>query len=94
MDEKEQFIIDWLEKHHHHYVDVLDSDFMYSFAERFQCEIIYMAVGAPKVPLASKTLGSMYKKRILIRFPVGLNQAERGFPKWVYSYMRNPATIA
>lgn len=86
MNEKETFVIEYLEKNK--FVDVLDAEFMCAFAERFRCKYRLMSVGAPKVPLASQTLSSMFKAGLLERFVHGMSSFERqgGFPKWVYSY--------
>jgi len=86
MNEKEKFVTEYLEREK--FVDVLDVEFMRSFAMRFACKAFNMNHGAPRVPLASKTLSNMFKGGLLERFVVGVNSYAGGvgFPKWVYSY--------
>ena len=86
MNEKEKFIIEWLEREQ--FVDVLCQDFMEQFANRFKCKGRRMSIGAPRVQLAGKTLSTMFKKGLLTRFTVGIDAYAGGigFPKWVYSY--------
>ena len=86
MNEKEKFVIEYLEREK--FVDVLDVEFMRSFAMRFACKAFNMNHGAPRVPLASKTLSDMLKGGLLERYVVGMNSYAGGvgYPKWVYSY--------
>ena len=86
MNDKEQFIIRYLEKEK--FVDVLNQDFMVAFAMKFDCRVFRQTIGAPRVPLAGKTLSAMFKKGLLSRFTCGIDgyAGGVGFPKWVYSY--------
>ena len=86
MNEKEKFVTEYLEREK--FVDVLDVEFMRSFAMRFACKAFNMNHGAPRVPLASKTLSDMLKKGLLERFVVSMSDYAGGvgYPNWVYSY--------
>lgn len=86
MNDKEKFVTEYLEREN--FVDVLDVEFMRSFAMRFACKAFNMNHGALSVPLASKTLSDMFKKGLLERFIVGMSSYAGGvgYPKWVYSY--------
>ena len=86
MNDKENFVIEYLAKEQ--FVDVLNQDFMTAFAIRFDCRVFRQTIGSPRVPLAGKTLSAMFKKGLLTRFTVGIDNYAGGvgFPKWVYSY--------
>ena len=95
MNDKEKFVIEYLKREQ--YVDVLDKYFMDEFADRFNCKYTYMPIGANRVPLAGKTLSTMFKKGLLDRFVVGISDyaGGQGFPKWVYCYsMAKPNTAS
>ncbi len=87
MNDKENFVIEYLTKREP-YVDVLNQEFMTDFAIKFNCRAIRQTIGAPRVPLAGKTLSNMFKKGLLSRFTAGIDDyaGGNGFPKWVYSY--------
>lgn len=92
MSEKEQWIIDYISnKANFKFVDMLDSDFVYDYVEKFDIKF-EDNFGAPKCKELSKLLSSMYKKGLLNRFPHGVrsgfNQDHENYkaPKWVYSY--------
>ena len=86
MNDKEKFVIEYLAKEQ--FVDILNQDFMTAFAIHFDCRVFRQTIGAPRVPLAGKTLSAMFKKGLLTRFTVGIGNYAGGigFPKWVYSY--------
>ena len=86
MNDKETFVIEYLQREQ--FVDILNHDFMVEFANRFNCKGRRMSIGAPRVPLAGRTLSVMFKKGLLNRFTVGIDAYAGGvgFPKWVYSY--------
>lgn len=90
MNNKEKFVINYL-KEKEPFVDVLNQEFMTAFAVRFDCRIFRQTIGAPRVPLAGKTLSSMFKKGLLSRFVSGIDgyAGGIGFPKWVYTYQLN-----
>lgn len=87
MNDKEKFVIEYLVKEER-FIDVLNQDFMTKFAIRFNCRVFKQTIGAPRVPLAGRTLSEMFKKGLLSRFSVGIDSYSggQGFPKWVYSY--------
>jgi Uri superfamily endonuclease len=93
LSEKEQWVIDYLKnKKYLAFVDMLDEDFVCAFIEIFDAKAENMTVGSPKCKELSNLLSTMYKKKLLIRFPQGVksgyNQDCRNFkaPKWVYAY--------
>jgi hypothetical protein len=93
MTEKEEWIIEYIsDKKALPFVDMLDEDFVNAFVETFNCDFEDMTLGAVKCKELSKLLSSMYKKKLLNRFPHGVkkgyNQDYKCFksPKWVYSY--------
>lgn len=95
MNDKETFIIEYLQKNQ--LTDVLDQEFVVAFALRFNCKARNMGVGAPRVPLAGKTLSAMFKKGLLTRTVSGLDYyaGGPGFPKWVYTYaLKMPNTAS
>jgi len=95
MNDKETFVIEYLKKNQ--FVDVLDQEFMLAFANRFNCKARRMSLGAPRVPLAGKTLSAMFKKGLLTRSISGLDAYAGGigFPKWVYTYsLKMPNTAS
>ena len=89
LNNKESFVVEYLKEHQ--FTDVLDAEFVLAFANRFNCKGRRMSIGAPRVPLAGKTLSAMFKKGLLTRSVSGLDSyaGGYGFPKWVYTYAIN-----
>jgi hypothetical protein len=69
-------------------VDILDSEFVDSYAEKTDANLNYMHFGANKCRRLGSDLSAMHKKGLLDRCSVGLSYAQAGigFPKWVWSY--------
>jgi hypothetical protein len=86
--DKEQFVTEYL-KTKTVAVDILNSEFVCDFIDKFKPKFQQTFFGAPKVKELGKLLSSMYKKGLLTRSPVGLHKPEWGFPKWVYCYSLN-----
>lgn len=85
--EKSQFVIDWLERGP---VDILNSEFVDSYIERFKPRHAIMTFGANRCPELSRLLSSMWTLSIIDRQAVGLSDGswQPGFPKWVWSYSK------
>ncbi|SEA29288.1 hypothetical protein [Marinobacterium iners] len=81
-----KWILEWIKKKGT--ADILDSDFVYAYAEHFNPKVGIQPFGAPKCPQLSRDLGAMNKLRYLKRIPIGIADglSYMGFPKWVYSY--------
>ena len=82
--EKYEFIINYLEKEH--MVDVLDSNFVDTYIDKFKVEYKGVMYGAMKCKNLSTILLRMYNDRIVTRDVIGLSGEIAGFPKWVYCY--------
>jgi len=85
MTEEEQWIIENIPEHG---VDILCTDFVDKFIDRFKPVFREVNWGAYKCPTLNRLLRSMYKKGILKRGIIGLDKGswQPGFPKWVYVY--------
>ena len=70
------------------FVDVLNTDFIYEYAEATNAKLEPMLIGAPKCKQLGRDLGAMFSSGKLKRQAVGLSagDASMGFPKWTYSY--------
>ena len=86
MNEKEQWIIDFIDKEPTKCVDILNMKFVDSYIERFNPKHKVCMYGANKCKELSMLLGNMYKKGILSRCTMGVEGVGEGFPKWVYVY--------
>lgn len=69
-------------------VDVLNSGFVFDYANFTGAKITVPFWGAGWCQLLSSDLRRMFKGRLLRRRTVGLSSGawQPGFPKWVYSY--------
>lgn len=74
-------------------VDVLDSEFVYAYAEATNARMALMSIGSPKCKQLGRDLGAMFSSGRLKRQAVGLpsGDASMGFPKWTYSYSLSKA---
>ena len=87
MNEKEQWIINNIPPHG---TDILDSEFVDAFIERFHPPFRPVNWGAHKCSTLGRLLSSMYKKGILDRSRISLGITwQPGWPKWVYAYSVN-----
>lgn len=87
-DEKIDFILRYLKNKYNRYtINVLDSDFMWSYIEEFNLKYAkWQPFGAPTCEEVGKLLSDMYKQNLLDRYIIGLSGMESGFPKWIYCY--------
>ncbi|ATI15693.1 hypothetical protein [Bordetella phage vB_BbrM_PHB04] len=68
--------------------DVLNSDFVYAYAEATDAPVALQMFGAPKCQQLGRDLGELHKRGHLKRNATGLpaGDSSMGFPKWVYCY--------
>ena len=88
MNEREQWIVNYLTDNEGSYIDTLNSTFVESYLKSFGYLKFYVtAYGAYRCQQLGKDLLSLYRKGILTRCAVGLSSMPvDGFPKWVYVY--------
>lgn len=85
MSDKEQWILNYIRVHDA--VDMLNSEFVDAYIDKFNPKVSYTNFGANKVTELSRILSSLYKTGLLKRSAVGLSGlCGIGFPKWVYVY--------
>lgn len=85
MMEKEQWIIDYINKEPTKSVDMLHMHFVDDYINKFNPKYKVTCFGANNCKELSTLLSSMHKKGILSRFTMGIKGGE-GFPKWIYCY--------
>jgi len=76
-------------------VDMLNTDFVVSYAEAFGAALKWQTLGAPKCRELSAALGNLHWWRWIDRFTSGIGDgySGMGFPKWIYSYKMNEEGI-
>lgn len=86
---RHDWLLNYLETNKvHDMVDVLNRAFVEDFIEDCKPNVIKEnLVGADTVPVLGRDLSELYKKGLLTRITVGIDNPVDGFPKWVYSYM-------
>jgi hypothetical protein len=70
------------------FVDILNSDFVWEYIEKFGFASHACTIGAPVCKQLNRDLAKMAKLGYLKRTPTGISDGnwQPGFPKWVYSY--------
>jgi Uri superfamily endonuclease len=84
INEKEQWILDYIQENLH--ANILDKKFVDEYVQKFNTKYFVMAYGADKCPELGRVLSNMHKHSLLQRDRIGLSNMESGFPKWVYVY--------
>lgn len=84
----------WLESEiskHEAGVDILNSDFVFSYINATDEPFSMQFFGAPKCATLGRDLAAMFRAGILNRAPVGIPDglSSQGFPKWIYRYNLN-----
>ena len=85
MTEKQKWILQYIVDTGYG-VDILNSDFVDAYIEKFNAKFIITNWGANKCPDLGRQLSKLYKLCYVNRGRVGLINWQIGFPKWVYHY--------
>ena len=82
--ERDAFLLNYFRRHN--YANVLDAQFIDEYIVGTNAPFIVQPFGANTCRQAGRDLSRLYKSGILDRTAIGLVNAERGFPRWVYVY--------
>ncbi len=86
MNQKEKWILKYIENQPSKSVDMLNIDFVDAYINKFNPPYRCTLYGANKCSELSRRLSTMYKKGLLSRISVGIRGLGIDFPKWVYLY--------
>lgn len=86
--QRRDWILAYMRERPREALDVLNSDFVYAYAEATDAPTALQMLGAPKCPQLGRDLGELHKRGYLKRHATGLPAGDSGmgFPKWVYCY--------
>lgn len=85
--DRQQFVLDWMERTGETVVDVLNADLVDAYIEATGAPYEPMPYGAHRCPLLGRDLSALYRQGLLSRNRTGVGGGE-GFPSWVYTYQR------